>query len=365
MTMPLTGVKAPIPDTNKSTDGITTSRTVSPPIQITRWIRNGKHPNALLESMLGEAMNQAAMFRTKQPFSWSTISGAGGTPASAGAGSRNRWRFAFHTGPYTQAVNVIVMMQSQNTGLDSDAYAQLDLTNAAGTTSETFHYGNSPYASATYGIDAMAMVQKIVLVTPDTDYTGLFTDVDNGRIFSACVFELASLTQNFNGYLPQNFTAMGPIFSQYRENLATVGRNLWRRGAAHVLNFTSDVDANAPGTAGVTPLNILDTTVSTIDPTTPGFTIDMTGKARLSQSTGVPVVMRVFANSAVGTGSVFFKNSAGATLMSIADTWTPGQSWQTVTGMLPAGVDKYDIQLAGDASFVFTVYAVSIYEYES
>ncbi len=364
MSNPLTGNKAPRPETSKSPDGISTSRTVTAPIAVSRWVRNGKHPNATFQSMFGEAANQAGMFRCKEVFRW----GMRTNPAlSAGTGDRPRWRFACHTGPYTCYFRVIAVLCPADTGLDTDAYVRVDCVTGGVTTSETFHYGATPFNGGTTGFESFKVVDKFIQVTADADYTVTINDVDNARIQSINVHEYASLTQNFNGYLPQNFAAQGPILDAYRQNLSEVTRNLWRRGGAQVWNWTNDDDAIPFSTASATPINLIDGVSTTNNANSIGATLDMTGKARLSQTTGVPVKMYVFGeNNTAADGRLYLKDSTGATIMSITSGWNVagGYTWMSTTGVLPATVGKYDL-LAAAASGTTNVLAVSIFEYDA
>ncbi len=228
-----------------------------------------------------------------------------------------------------------------------------------------------------YGWDSIKVVTMYLDVDPDTDYYAVFTDVNYCRMMSACVHELSSMTEHFSGYLPQHIPVGGDILDEYRQNLVTLQYNLWRRGGATVLNYTSDGDDGvAPygtpvlETTSNTARNIIDNTSTSISAATPGYTIDMTGKERLSQTSGVPCVMKAFGVMASGSGlgRVYLKDSAGATVASITDVWNSTASWQSVAFNLPATVDKYDLQFSRAASTdlanPFTLYAVSIWEQE-
>ncbi len=364
MTSPLTGNRAPIPSTNKSPDGITVARTVSAPIPVSRWIRNGKHPNAVLESMMGEAANQAGMFRCKEAF---RSAGGFGMPPSAGAGDRPRWRFATHTGPYTCYFRVVAVLAPADTGLTTDAYARVDCVTGGVTTSEQFHYGASPYNGVGSGIDTLRVVDKFITVAADSDYTVTVTDVDNSAIQSINIHEYASLTQNFNGYLPQNFAAQGPILDAYRQNLAEVTRNLWRRGGAQVWNWTTDVDSAVTILTSTTQKNLIDGVSTTNTTTSIGATVDMTGKTRLTQTTGVPCVMKAYAIGDSGvTIAVRLVNSSNAVIGTVTIP-IGAAGWQSTSIVLPASADKYDIQAALTGAGVNDggVFAVSIYEYDT
>lgn len=351
------------------------SKAAAAPIPPDRFCRNGKHPNALLVNALGEAGNQAILYRSKELFR-----GVGAFPQTAtpfGVGDRARWRGACHSGPYTHAffVSAILNTPYGSPGYDYNSYVRLDIySDVAETTlvkSETIVYGVSPIGSGTHVafLDELKKVEKIVDgLSPDTDYYLKFTDVDYGRVVSATVFDLQSATENLTGYLPQNVTANSGVLDIYRQNLATVSYNLWRRGGATVLGWTVD-DQTAPiTTTSGTATNIVDTT-STGAPTsaTPGFTLDMRGKARVSQTSGVPCVLKAYGKVAAGTqGNVYLKDSSNNTVASITAAFTTTAGWHS-SGVfnLPATVDKYDLLFSSGGGTTTSLYAVTIFEYET
>jgi hypothetical protein len=341
-----------------------------PPIAPDRWARNSIHPDAQFVSLLNETGNQAGLFRTKEVFrAIGRLESGNGVfypPLSFGAGDRARYRWAFRSGPYCHAVRAIVGMAPPTSGLDQNTSARLDIANGAGSVvaSATFTYGVHPG-----GVLGWRHIQQIIAtidgLSPDTEYFGTFYDVDYGIIQSACVYELASFTEHADGYLASNITNRSAILDIHRQNLAELSNALWQKGGAQVFCYTVE-DGTIPITNSTSTFkNILDTSVTTVSAASPGWTLDMTGKARLSQTTGVPVTMKVCGrNQLTGTGVVKLVNSAGATVMSITNGWsttTPG--WQSATGMLPAGVDKYDVQVSNNGSGSLDTYAVSVYEY--
>lgn len=345
------------------------SRVLTPPIPTQRWIRNSRHPNAALESMKGEAANVAGMMRPKEVFR--SLQGLGAI------GTTTRWRHAWHSGPYTSFLCVRVLgLSVPNT--TTAASTRFDITDVAGNVLQTvsFVWGSNGLAVDAWIISPETATQftKYLEINPDTDYYGVWTDTAGAAIQAACVSEVSSLTENFDGYIPQNFVATGPILGAYRRNLAEFTRAMWKRGGAHVLNWTVNDGTAGVTTTSSTPTNIFDGTGTVPlwgpanSPSSPGYILDMTGKARRSQqTTGVPVVMTVFGSSSGATGGrVYLKDSTGATVMSIIDAWAAASpaGWRTVAGFLPARCEKYDLQIA-TPSGTFSLYAASIYEYEA
>lgn len=361
MTRPASGAMPPVPGRAMQGTGQSTSQLVKAPIPVNRWVRNGKHPNAVYESMKSEAVNQAALYRTKQYFS---ALGCFNNPQTggAGAGDRVRWRFAFHSGPYAQYAQALVVNQDPNTGGTLSSYGRLDLTDVNGTVlvSDTFHWGMQQ--GGLTGIDALQPIWKQLPIQPDTDYYGVLTDVDDNVMLTACVYEIASMNQA-GGYMPQNFVSGGPIYDQQRANLAQATEKLWKRSGASVLIWTADTEnVYGPyGTTSTTPVPISSFSVGS------PYLLDMSGKARLSQfSTGVPVKMAVYAGVSAfsTTGVVGLYDIGGNKIIECPITSWPAAGWQVVSGVLPPTLFNANLMFRAVGSTTVTVSAVSIYEYD-
>ena len=363
---PLTGLKSPNRSNQLiSTTGLATTQYAPPPIQVSRWARNGATATAQLESAKAEAGNFAAMFRTKEVFRYLGNMRPGG---SNGAGDYGRWRWAFHTGPYTRYVQFVGVMWPPSTNT-TKAALRLDLTDANSvTTSQTVYYGSGSLGTSfTQSLSAIHTVTATIAVTPDTDYTAHLVDVDNGITTTLSVYELASLTEFFSGYLPQNVAIGGTITDLSRQNIATLTAALWRRGGAQLLNWAAYSDAQPiTGTQNYL-LNLFDQTSTSPGPNTGGYYLDLSAKARRSQRTsGVPVVMKAYVNNTAGAptsgGTISLVNQAGVAQLSITSNITSA-GWVSTTGTLPATLDKYDLMFQADETgTTFNVYAVSVYE---
>lgn len=355
---------------------VPTSKAAVAPISYRKYCNNNAAPSAQFVNALHEATNAGALFRTKEYFS--CFGRTNEALLVASGSNRARWRFSFRTGPYHHTVvAMFVMVPTSADVFYGDKATQGKLTIYSDTAevtsvgSATVTYGAHPkgFSGDAWGFEAFKMITAYVDgLSANTDYYGRFEDVNYGRLQSACVFELASLTEGISGYLPQNLTADSEVLSVYREKVAGVQKNLWKQSGAKVLSWSVD-DGTAPITrAASTPANLIDTAVTTVSDSSPGFTIDMRGKDRLSQTTGVPVTIKVFCSttSAGGAGRIYLKNSAGTEVVkfdgSIPVT-TPG--WISKTLNLPATVDKYDLQFDNNSLGTISVYAVSIYEYEA
>jgi len=349
------------------------AQSTPPPIEVDRWARNGRHVDPRLVNAINETANHNVLYRSKEVFRATGVlesSPAGSMVlSSAGAGDRARYRWAFRSGPYCHGLVAVVAMVPPDSGSNRNSYARLDIYSDAAMSvslvaTQTFVYGVSPFGTGAQEAGWQHMKQIFGFVEgldPDTEYFGVLCDVDDGRIQSACVAELTTLTEN-GGYLAQNLTDRSAILDVHRQYAAEISNALWQKGGAQVFTFTVDRDANVVTNATNTFKNLINTSVTTVSSASPGYTLNMAGKARLSQTSGVPVVMKVFGASS-GNGTIKLVDSGGATVMSISGGWTGTPAWQSVTGYLPASTAKYDLQLSNNGSGTFSVYAVSMYEY--
>lgn len=349
---------------------INVARLAKAPIWVNRFARNGKVPDAALQAAICELANQAGAFRPKEVFRWH--GGIGSIPASqVGGGQRDRWRFAFHTGPLTTQLWCKFELAQQSNGVGSgasDAYGRLQIQDTAlnVTGNAIFHYGSTSIANvdvpANFGTGS-----DYINVQPDTDYYGTFSDFNSARMISATVFEVPTDPNTLAGYLEQNFATTGPIYEAHRANAMTLARKLWQRSGAHVLNWCVDVAGAPLTTSSVTPTNVVDAASTTISAATPGYTLDMTGKDRLSQSTGIPCMLFAngFRTGGAGTDpNIVLANSLGAGAVTLPNFPATTAGWVSIAFNLPLGADKYDLQFYSKNATPFSLLAASIFEYE-
>lgn len=367
---PLLGLNAPmvVSPLARQAQAVTTS-TVVPAIQTAQWCRNGKHPDAGFESLKAQSANFAALFRTKEICRWAFPGFASGSDAVY-----RRW--AFHTGPYAHALNVMVTLAPSGAA-GSACGARLDLFPGDGspTVSQTYTYGPTPIGvSVLNSYLYNRPFNTTVDIKPDTDYTAQLVCTGNGGIANASIGELASLTEAQQGNLPENFAQGSNIYADNRAALAQLTSALWTRGGAHIFNWCSGagVDSSALPvsplvTTSNTPKNMLDPTVTTISPSSPGPLIDLTGKDRLGSAGGVDVVFAAFGNATLGgasEGHVFVSDQNGNLLAQLDFSTGASPVWTSTEATLPATLAKYDLQFSADASTTFNLYAMSAYELE-
>ena len=349
------------------------SKSASPPIQVRQYCINGYPPSAQYWNQLNEATNQAALYRAKQVFHATGRVGIGGAGIeSSTASGRNRWRFAFTTGPYTTRLMAMAALAPPDSGFGVASAGRLriysDATESTTVDTAWFYYGANPGGTSASTGWQHVRVQLLPIegLTANTAYYGLWDDQVYGRLISATVFELPSLTEGISGYLPQSLNADSEVLDVYRENVATVQKAIWKQQGSHLICWTVNVQSSPFTIASATPTNLVDGTSTTYSSSIPGFTLDMQYRDRLSQTSGVPVTLKVCASQSSGaTGRVYLKDSTGATVLSITDGWTASAAWQSTTGYLPATEDKYYLVADNNSGGTLSVYAVSLYEYET
>lgn len=339
-----------------------------PAIQADRWARNGLHPDARLATAINEAANQTALYRTKQYFHMlGPMDSSGGTEVpSSTAGTRARWRFAFRTGPYAHALGAIVSMIEPNFGTDQNTYATLEIVDAAtlASSTATFVYGVSPIDTLTASGGWQLCKQMMAVIdglSPDTEYYGTFSDVNYGRLASGCAFELPTLSEN-GGYLATNITTNSAVLATHRQYPAEISNAVWQKGGSQVLTWSRYSGATAATTTSATSANIISNVFTgAATATSPGYVLDMAGKNRLGQPTGVPVTMKVYGQKSSSDGTVKLIDTSGAAVLTCTINSTT-LGWFSVTGVIPATSAKYDLQFAV-AGGTLSIWAVSIYEY--
>lgn len=341
-------------------------------LQTDQWIQNGKFftPDAHVMTFLQEEANRIAAYRIK---SWQFFSPLDAIPAAAGLGSRQRWRFAFHSSPLCSFYWCRFVMApgdaTNPVGHVGFSHAGVSLETAEA----NFNYGNTPGPDTPnwlgVGTSPTNDGNVIVQLTPDTDYEAQIVDFDNARIQSVSIWEVTLPRDTDNGYLQSGVVAGGPIMDDQRAALVTLLRELWKEQGAPLLTFASDTDDTAPARGDATPANLIDPTF-TGAPTasSPGAFLQLAYHSTIRRGT-VPCVFKVYAACApAGTGHVYLTDAAGTDL---ADIWITSSTpqWWTTTVDLPATDAKYDLRFAGGGVTLFglevvSVYAVSLYQYE-
>jgi len=354
------------------------------PLNVDRFCRNQKVVDASFINRLNESFNAAMLFRTREAFSIAGDLGGddGGisvVKANSAAGTSNRWRAAFRTSPFHHALLARVCLVPPNAGYDQDGYTRLRIYTGADETGlvaeEEFHYGAAPQGAVeSGGWQFHRVIDRFITgLAPDVEHFALISDETYGRVQSMAVADLQSMVENYDGYLSTGYTEQSPILDSVRGNIVAALPTLWRRGGARVFGWSRNYQATAldsTRSTSATPHNLYDSSVTTVSASSPGLTLSMVGKNRLSQ-TGVPCILKAWGRwEGAGTrGAIYLKDSAGNTIASIVDGWAGGvMAWASTTFDMPLGEDKYDLQISiggGTPGTAFYCWAVACYEYES
>lgn len=327
-------------------------------VQPHHCVDNGMIVRASNESAIRRRVNQTLNWQRKELFRY--VGHVTNIPA--GSGTRTRWRAKFHTGVGAKRLGVVFKMAQYRGG--GSPYAKATFSGGSAVEA-TMHYGASNAGTgdgpATWGIGT-----RFIDIVADADYEVQFADADNGRLISACIFEIAKDPDTTAGYLLQNIGVHQPIYDSDREDTSGLVDNVWRRNGSHVFNWCTNVDANARVRSSATDANLIDTSITAVSSSSPGIKLDMRYKNRRSKTT-VPCKFWAYGSTAGGgTGHVYLKDSGGTVLATVninsgTDQWHAA----TATLDLPATEAKYDLHLDGDGSNNTTIYAVSCYEYET
>jgi hypothetical protein len=356
-----------------------------PPIQIRRFARNGSIPSAELENLKAESLNQATVHRTKTYFEFVGFLGTGTVGVTADS-TNVKWRSAFRTGPFCHAMYCSIVMAPPLPGATNE-YAQVDIysdaTESTLVSSTKFNYGSNSSTTASWSWNQIRELNQMIALSPSTDYYVKISGANGGsfagRLVSACAFELASLTEHNDGYLPQNLAAHQPIVDAYRGRQQSVLRQAWEGYGSKIFTWSVDPGANGrdgngtgPGfdwldTASATGTNILDAGAfdaksTAVSVNTPGFYPNLTWHARKYQTSGVPCTFRAFGKTDPATASggfVELKDSSGAVLATLS-AFTPTPQWKSTTVNIPASAAKYDVHFR-TASGTFYLWACVLY----
>lgn len=335
-------------------------------VQVAKYARNGLVPHAVFETQLASSLNFAGAARTKQLFhGYCPIANI---PASTYS-PRVRWRFAGHTGPLLRSIRARVLLALQNSGdpIATPPRVKLYITNADGSTvygSGTFVAGYNPNSTPLdRPAEFISGLITISSVPADTDIYGRFEDGDSGgRLIAASVYE-ESQPLSSSGYatpVPVN----GPIYNARRQKLYQLGTNLWKRGAAQLINWTVDNQATPLTTTSINRRNIIDNTSTAVTASTPGYTIDLRYCRTLMQST-VPCVLQAYGAFSSGTGGSVLLYGPSDNFLGAVSNWTSATpAWKQTTINLPANLDELELYFTTNGGVgTFSLHAVSLYQY--
>lgn len=338
-----------------------------PRIQPNNLTRNGKPVSMTAEQQLRRVANQVLAYEGKELFSAFGIVPCLDSSPSA---SRTRWRFRGKVSPHVTQVQVMFRMAMQNdeatgqpAGTPSDAAVKFELFDAANAVIGTVehHYGSqNPLLKPADTPDTWNIVFATIDVTGGDEVHGLFTELNQGRLISALVYELGPAPDTDNGYLGTGPGQGSNIYADERARLIAAANDTWLGGGAQALNLNCNDDGSAFTLVGSTPTNIIDTTSTTISAATPGIFFDGTGKG-LDNAGGVLVELWAY-GSTTDEAYVELKDSTGAIVGNV--TFTGGTAAWHSSGpfLIPTTAAKYDVHAYSTTGETINLWTVSLYE---
>lgn len=331
------------------------------PIHVARYARNGLLPHAVFETELGNSLAFAARIRVKSLLSWFVP--FADIPSDSGS-TRTRWRAAAHTSPMCRRLRAVVYLAQQDSADATEAGCAVYATNADASTtygSGTYQFGTSSTGTTNADVPSEFSIGEIVISAPaDTDIFLRVDDTGKGRLISCTIYEEGLPIWTGNGYPQSQVAVTSPILDDRRAAMLQLATNLWKRGAAHLWNWSRDLQSS-PLTVVATTLNVIDGTSSTVSAATPGATIDLRYCRTRSVST-VPCVFAAWASMSAGSGEILLKDSGGNTLATLTINSSTA-AWYTTTVDLPAALAKYDVLASNAAAGTLSVGAFSLYQY--
>lgn len=330
-----------------------------------------------MQGAFGSQTNQIAYYRN-----WEITFGGmmGNDPSGvdviqlSSTSNRDRWIGRCHTGPFTKQLAVRMLVCQTNFGVGGGSSTtppggQLTVLTTGGSIIGT--------ASFTFGITNQTALNVpsnygwgtgYITVPANSDFLLKFTEISGGRLVSATVWEVPLDPDTANGYVQSNYAAQQAIYDTDRSGVQTALYNLWKHSGFPCFNWSVDFQIAPQVTNSLIARNLIDNSSTTIDPTTPGFTVDLTNCARLSQATsGVPAILYVYGQwgGASGTGGNVRLNGSTPFPVTVSGFNTTGQ-WLSVATTLPASLTKYDLQFwSSTAGTNFNVMAATLLLYEA
>lgn len=353
---------------------ISVSKVAARRLQANRWARNGRYPDAAFRAGQVERTNKILRWRVKEVFSYEV------PIAAIPTGATLRSRFRFHSSTharylFARFVGALTGVTGSDPVDSQDVYSKLTIDNAGVTVGEAaFHIGAVAGTAGGFFSDAPAYMGwadvalndgsgNLIAIPADTDLNGLLTDVHEGRLVAVSVYEVSLEPTIANGYLLGGQSAQSPIYDEDRGDMTVALRNAVKRNGAMLIDWYVDIELVPRTRIPATALNVVDNTSITITAATPGWTIDLRNRNRLSSST-VPCVFAGYGKMSAGTGQIKLIDSS-STLVAQVNINSSTAQWWTATANLPATLAKYDLLISGNGAGTLSAYAACLFRYEA
>jgi hypothetical protein len=334
--------------------------------QTRQWVNNDRYPDAQFVRYLVQDSNQLFRWRTKEighfainPFF-----------IPSAAGTRNRWRFSWHSSPLAKYVQFVMVVASAR-GSSADPYARLSLFSGTSTLIGTtdFHYGASsgspPDTPAYFGVSfgMFGTGNSLTTIPADTDLHGVLIDSDS-RLVAAMVYEISCESTTGNGYVDDTIQAHSQILDSLRQSLTEKLRTQWKRGASGLWNWCVDDETTPRTTTSLTFKNAIDNSTSAMGASVPSFKLDLAHRSTDRRVT-VPCVFKAYAKQSSGSGGTIQLRRGDNTAIASLTINSSTAGWYSTTVNLAASEDTYAPYYASDGIQTTTLYACSMYQYET
>jgi hypothetical protein len=343
-----------------------TAQYAKPPLQPLQFARNGKYPDALLQTEMADLANHLALYQMKEIASFGMTT----TIRATASGTDPRWRTRYRSSPNVVGIAAYGMLAQSNVEIPAYALIEFDTTAGSLAGSAELHYGTSALEASEpddcgFQFAILSDGSGVWTPTADTIYDVTVNDVDS-RIGALTLYEICL---NSGPPFSEGYAVQSPILDTDRSELLNAARLMWKRQAAPLFTWTVDDQATPRTRTSTTPINIIDNASTTVTAATVGFTIDLRNRSTQRRTT-VPCVFEVYGRSQQaigGDGSVLLLNSSGTTLATGTLVEAAGtNAWDSVSVDLPATLAKYDIHFAASAGGdTVSLYAVVLRQYAS
>lgn len=340
----------------------------TPWLQPAKFIRNGKYPDSLLQADLAGLANHIALYRMKEIARFGMNVGSLTSPTTT---SRVRWRTQYVASPHVRAVVVMAWVaKSEPVSLEEfevfDPTVVFSFDDGTDVHTAEIKYGAATTESADPN-DCAAIWTFVRSATTPADFwqpvSGSVNDVTitdfRSRVVSATIYEVPF---GIPAPFVEGYAAGTPILDADRQALVEYARLAWKTQAAPLLTWTLDDQASPRSTTSDTQKNLVDDTSTTVTGATPGYTLDLRHRARVSTGT---VSCRLSAyGSSTDVGYVRLRDSGGAVVAGVEiNSPTPG--WFAATCEMPATLAKYDIHYDSTSGETTEVSAVHLEQWSS
>lgn len=340
------------------------------PLEQHQFARNGKLPDAYLAAELADHINHASRYRLKEVARFSADIMSFGDTAGNFSGERTRWRFAFHSSPYSSVLLARGWLAPCSTTNATGPYVRVRIQDGTPTTvgdvqlayGASSSDGGEPHTFLALTDYMMSSPGEIATLPANTALYGTVSDFDSARCVGISIYE-GSLLTALPGPCDEGLAIGRPIFDKDRQDAITAARAMWKQGAAKLFTWSVNRDAVARTRSSSTAINVIDNSSTSVSAATPGFTLDLRYKSTVRRGT-VPVTIKAYGSIPAGAGAAVLVDSGGVPVATVTiNSATPG--WFSTTCNLPATLAKYDLHYKGDGTNTVTLQAVSAYQYEA